>query len=432
MKTKLVIFGITGDLSRRKLLPALEKIVAHHSAQDLELIGVSRREVDIDELLRDLPSLQGKTSMVSMDLTRQEDYARLAQHVQLQPDEQLLVYLSVPPMAAAQIADFLGEAGLNGQNVKLLFEKPFGVDLESAKEVIARTSRYFSDAQIYRIDHYLAKEMAQNIIAIRQCNALFTHLWNYACIEKIEVIASEEIGIEGRGVFYEQTGALRDIAQGHLMQLLALTLMDIPDEFHWDDVPSLRLAALRSLHPADPNRAIRAQYAGYTEEAEAPDSQVETFVAIELTSDDARWKNVPMYLITGKSLAEKTTEIRITLRRAHEAQSNIITFRIQPNEGVGIELFVKQPGYSRQFERHELGFGFPEETTLPDAYEHVLVEAIESRKSLFTCSEEVIRSWELLADVQRAWNRETTPIAQYEKGTTSDDVRAQHKDSAAH
>lgn len=424
MKTKLLIFGITGDLSVRKLLPALDAIDQSGECGELEIIGVSRREVDVAALLESARAerLTAKTSVFSMDVARAEDYARLKEFVALGDDEQLLVYLSVPPNAATQIVDFLGEAGLNAPNVKLLFEKPFGRDYISATEVIARTARYYDEAQIYRIDHYLAKEMAQNIVALRGGNALFGHIWSGAAIEKIEIVALETIGIENRRDFYEQTGALRDVVQGHLLQLLALTLMEIPDNFDWDKLPALRLKALENLLPADPTQAGRAQYDSYQKEVENPGSLTETFAAVKLSTTSPQWKNVPITLVTGKAMDQKTTEIRIDLRKTHDAQSNRLTLKIQPDEGVQIELFTKKPGYDRAFETQKLAFSYPENAVLPDAYEHVLVDAIRSRKSLFASSDEVLRSWQLLQPLLDAWEMDNRPLTTYPKGSATQHI----------
>lgn len=418
MRTKLLIFGITGDLSHRKLLPALTKLVQTGEFEELEIIGISRRDVAIDELLAGAEELKGRVSIFTMDLATAGDYMRLKEYLALKDDEQLLAYLAVPPSAATQIVDFMGEAGLNAPNVKILFEKPFGVDLASAEDFIARTARYYDESQLYRIDHYLAKEMAQNIVAFRGRNALFSNIWNNNFIESIEIVASESIGIEGRGQFYEQTGALRDVVQGHLMQLLALTLMDIPTDFNWSRLPELRLKALQQLEPADLAMAFRAQYEGYQDEAGNPGSTTETFVRLGLASHQPRWLDVPIWLVTGKALAEKTTEIRIHLKKVHEAQSNTVIFRIQPNEGIDVELFTKKPGYDRTFETRHLDLTFPEGTTFADAYEQVLVDAIRGEKNLFTSSPEVLRSWEILAPLQRAWNMDHTPLPQYAAGTS--------------
>lgn len=427
MKTKLLIFGITGDLSTRKLLPALQEMIKTGDFEDLSIIGVSRRQVDVGELLQSSlgdNSLTDRVAVFSMDLAAAGDYAKLKDFIALRDDEQLLAYLSVPPQAATDIVDFMGEAGLNTPNVKILFEKPFGIDLQSAEEVIKRTAKYYQEAQLYRIDHFLAKEMAQNIVAFRGGNALFGHVWNNTAIEKIEVIASEKIGIEGRAHFYEQTGALRDIVQGHLMQLLALTIMDIPANLDWDALPEMRLRALQTIQPARPEDAHRAQYVGYRSEVANPDSQTETFVSVKLYSTASQWQDVPMYLVTGKALSEKATEVRIHFRKFHDGQSNCLVFRIQPKEGVEIDLFTKTPGYDREFEKQALLFSYPEHTRLPDAYEQVLVDAVRSRKSLFTGSDEVLCSWQVLQPVQMAWMANEAPLGEYVQGTAIIDVVA--------
>jgi glucose-6-phosphate 1-dehydrogenase len=428
MTTKLLIFGITGDLSTRKLLPALNKIVHAEGIEAIEIIGVSRRDVNTHELLQGSlgdNELEKNVRIFTMDLALASEYDRLREAVDLRDDEQLLVYLSVPPQSAAQIVDFLGEAGMNTPNVKLLFEKPFGIDLQSAQEVIARTARYYQEEQIYRIDHYLAKEMAQNIVALRGGNALFNHVWNGAAIESMELVALEEITIEGRAQFYEQAGALRDVLQGHLMQLLALVLMDIPTQFDWDKLPSSRLAALEKLLPATAEKAVRAQYDGYRNEANNSGSMVETFVSLTLASTDERWKDVPFTLTTGKALNKKSTEVRINFRKFHDAQSNCLVLRIQPNEGVEIELFTKKPGYEREFETRKLAFNYPEDTLLPDAYEQVLVDAIRSRKSLFTSSDEVLASWRVLQPLQAAWEMDDSSLKSYTVGASVDDILSQ-------
>lgn len=422
MQTKLLIFGITGDLSQRKLLPALSKLVETGGFENLEIIGVSRREVNVDELLGGVENLKGCVSIFTMDLASSGDYIKLKEHLELKDDEQLLAYLAVPPSAATQIVDFMGEAGMNTPNVKVLFEKPFGIDLVSAQNFIARTARYFTEDQLYRIDHYLAKEMAQNIVAFRGGNALLGNIWNNNFIESIEIIASEKIDIEGRGQFYEQTGALRDVVQGHLMQLLALTLMDIPADFDWQQLPELRYKALKQLVPASPDKAFRAQYEGYQEEAENSGSTVETFVRLELSSTQPRWLDVPIFLTTGKALDKKTTEVRVHLKKLHEAQSNTLVLRIQPNEGIDIELFTKKPGYDRDFETRHLELTFPEDISFPDAYEQVLVDAVRSEKSLFTSSPEVIRSWEVLEPLQTSWNMTSWPLPTYKKGSAAASV----------
>lgn len=419
MKTKLVIFGITGNLSRRKLLPALAHIIGEGRAGELNIIGVSRREVDKRQLLGEYyDKLNHLTSVFQMDLNNPDDYHQLRDYINRQPDEQVLIYLSVPPGSTIQIVENLGQAGLNIPENKLLLEKPFGRDLASAHDMINNAALYFNEDQVYRIDHYLAKEMAQNIITFRARNAIFAHIWSNQYIERIEVLALESIGIEGRAAFYEQTGALRDIAQGHLLQLLALTLLPIPDNLDWDQLPSLRLKALHALKPANPSRSVRAQYDGYREEVGNYESAVETFVSIELYSDDPRWQGVPMALTAGKALDRKKTEVRVHFRHMNDAQSNYLVFHIQPNEGIAIDLLTKKPGYDQEVEHQKLSYMYPSETRMPDAYEQVLVDAINSRKSLFATSEEVIRAWEILAPIQDAWNG-GAPLQFYPVGSSA-------------
>ncbi len=421
MKTKLVIFGITGDLSTRKLLPALSRIIATGDFDDLSIIGVSRRHVEQYELLAEHhEQLNGTTSMFTMDLTQRTEYDRLREYVDLQSDEQAIFYLSVPPTSSAQIVEYLGEAGLNSDNVKILLEKPFGTDLPSAQEMIEHVGRHFDETQVYRIDHYLAKEMAQNILIFRASNALFNTIWDNRFIEKIEVVASEHIGIEGRTEFYEQTGALRDVVQGHLMQLLSLAIMDLPDEIKWDEMPDGRLQAIRQVEPAQPELSMRGQYIGYRDEVQNPESSVETFVRLELRSTDQKWQGVPMILVTGKALAEKQTEVRVHFRKQREGQANCLVFSIQPNEGVELDVYTRQPGYDRSYERKTMRFDYVHNTQLPDAYEQVIVDAIRSHKSLFATGEEVLRSWEILQPVQQAWSHNERPLATYQQGTDVD------------
>jgi glucose-6-phosphate 1-dehydrogenase len=423
MKTKLVIFGVSGDLSRRKLLPALQKIVASGQFDDVEIIGVSRQQLGIEELIgSSYHDLADRSSLFSMDMANLEDYKRLREKLASGERSHILIYLSVPPVATRQIVSLLGEAGLNKPYVKLLLEKPFGVDLASAEEMHEHITQYFNDDQVYRIDHYLAKEMAQNIIAFRSGNALFDYAWNNQAIESIEVVATEIIGIEGRGQFYEQTGALRDVVQGHLMQLLALMLMELTGELDWDKIPAQRLKALQQLHVADPTKAVRGQYEDYQNEANNPGSTTETFVALELSSKDPRWYGVPLRLITGKALAKKTTEIRINFKKRHEAQRNRLVFHIQPDEGVEIDVVAKKPGYERTLESKPLSFTYPDDTILPEAYEQVLVDAIRSHKSLFTSSDEVLESWRVLQPILTTWSLGERPSL-YTKGEVYDTIK---------
>ena len=422
MKTTLVIFGITGHLAQHKLLPALANIIEAGDVGELSIIGVSRREVEQYQVLGDHHhQLAGTTSLFQMDLTNGDEYQRLRDYIGAGEDEQVLFYLSVPPESAAGIIENLGQAGLNTPRNKLLLEKPFGTDLMSAQAMIDHTANHFDETQVYRIDHYLAKEMAQNIVMFRATNAIFRHLWSREYVDRIEVIALESNDIEGRAAFYEQTGALRDIVQGHLMQLLALTLSDIPDQLNWDSLPGLRLMALESVQPADPAKSVHAQYEGYAQEVNNTESVVETFVSLQLESTDPHWQGVPLALTTGKALNRKKTEVRVYFKRTHEAQSNCLIFKIQPDEGIQIDLLTKKAGYEREVEHQKLSYMYPSDARLPEAYEQVLVDAITGQKSLFASSGEVLRAWEILAPLQSAWRADTS-IQMYAKGSKARDI----------
>lgn len=420
MKPLLVIFGITGDLSRRKLIPALTSIVESGEVDDFEIVGVSRRAVELETLVGE--RLSDQTRLISMDLANLDDYKKLQNQLSVSSGRPVLIYLSVPPLAVTQIVRHLGKAGFAAPNVKLLLEKPFGVDQASALAMIDEIAAYFDDSNVYRIDHYLAKEMAQNIVAFRARNALFARTWNSQFIEKIEVVASEKIGIEGRAEFYEQTGALRDVLQGHLMQLLSLVLMEIPDELNWSRVPDLRTEALTSIRLTDPRESVRAQYESYRDEVGNQNSMIETFVSTTIWSDDERWSGVPMRLTAGKALADKTTEIAVHFRKSHDAQANRLVFQIQPDESVKIALFTKRPGYLRELEPRELTFSYPEDTVLPEAYEQVLVDAMRDQKSVFASSEEILESWRILQPLLDAWDMNLTPLSIYKSGSQIDDI----------
>lgn len=431
--TIIIIIGISGDLSRRKLLPALAQIAAAGELPpQYKIIGVTRKaDLSLDNLLVNVKNpeiIRDKIELWAMDLSEQSDYEKFAKHLQAIEEEflvpaQRLFYLSVPPQISRPIIELLGASGLAAvPDTKLLLEKPFGVDLASAQELIEHINRYFQPDQVYRIDHYLAKETAQNIIVFRQDNSLFKHTWSREFIEKIEIIASETIGVEGRAVFYEQTGALRDLVQSHLLQLAALTLMDIPDNGQFAEIPARRWEALKNLHlPSDEatgKNVKRGQYQGYQAEINNIGSTVETFVSLTLESDDPRWQGVPITLTTGKSLNQKFTGIKISYKKDKSHEANQLILRLQPDEGVELCLFAKRPGYDHQVERHPLKFTFQEYyQSLPEAYEQVLFDAINSNHALFTTSAEVLESWRILDIVQKSWEMDSADLLIYQPGT---------------
>lgn len=429
--TILVIFGITGDLSRRYLLPALAEICrSDQLSKDFQILGVSRRDVAMDMVFYGQQKiLQGYSQLFKMDLANTDDYKKLKSQLdelsqKFKKKPQVIFYLSVPPSAARQIIELLGQAGLNMSHMKLLLEKPFGNDLSSAKELVAETSQYFPESQVYRIDHYLAKEMAQNITIFLGSNTIFRDIWSSQFIEEIEIVAAEKIGIEGRASFYENTGALRDIVQSHLLQLAALVLMEpCSDIFDFDEIPRRRQAALRTIKsvPADKyaGHIVRAQYDGYAKEVNNPGTRVETFTAITLFSTDPRWQDVPIKLVTGKNLDQKLTQICVSFKKTSAKASNQLFFRIQPHEGIELDLWVKQPGYERKLQKRRLSFDYDQQFgRLPDAYEQVLVDAMRGNHSLFASSDEVLASWQILQPVLDCWSMDSIDLKTYKPGST--------------
>lgn len=420
--TTLAIFGVRGDLSQRKLLPALAEICRNSDFKArLKILGLSRSELQTDESLPKAASgLTDQFEVFQIDYSKLLDYKKLKDKLDQIGSRQVIFYFAVPPQAVLTIVSNLGRSGLNSAVYKLLMEKPFGTDYASAKQLIDATDKHFKEEQVFRIDHFLAKEMAQNIAVFLGSNAIFRDVWNKTFIDRIEVVAEESIGIEGRAHFYEQTGALRDIVQSHLLQLAALTLMEpCPDVFDFSQMRARRLAALEKLK-IKPGSVIKAQYEGYRQEAASPNSAVETFVALDLQSSDPKWQGVPVRLITGKKLSEKLTEIRIFFKKIQNAQSNILRLRVQPREGIELELWIKKPGYEQELQMLPLDFNYGQYfDRLPDAYEQVIVDAVRGRANLFAGSREVLASWRLLQPVLDSWD---SKLVSYKPGSRVEQI----------
>lgn len=436
--TVLVIIGVSGDLSRRKLLPAISKIaLTGMTPSHFKIVGVTRKsDIRLENLVGSIANkdyIVDHSVLYEMDLSKLEEYEKLKIYLQNIENDfgsptQFLFYLSVPPNTSHSIIENLGKTGFGElEDFKLLLEKPFGVDIKSATDLIAHIDQYFKTEQVYRIDHYLAKETAQNIIVFRNGNSLFKKTWNKDFIERIEINVSEEIGIEGRANFYEQTGALRDLIQSHLLQLLALTLMDTPEEGHMEEVPNLRFEALKQIKIPDENSIgnyiKRGQYKGYREEVDNMDSMTETFVSMDLVSLDPKWQGVLINLTTGKALKDKFTEIKILYKKDHNHESNELILRIQPDEGISFSVWAKRPGYEHQVSRHALNFSFKDHyTALPEAYEQVLFNAINGDHSLFSTSKEVLETWRILDPLQKLWATSSYDLIIYKKGSIISEV----------
>ena len=431
--TVVIIIGITGDLAQRKLLPAIGQLAQADVLPDqFKIVGITRQaDVDKDSLVPQSANsrfIREHLDLLQLNVAEASEYQRLSAYLQ-QIDAQFgvaaqrLFYLSIPPQVSQSIIEQLGVSGLaSAPGTKLLLEKPFGVDLASAQDLVSHIDRYFAPEQVYRIDHYLAKEMAQNMLVFREENALFRETWNNTFIESILITASEHIGIEGRANFYEQTGALRDVVQSHLLQIAALTLAPAAEHDTIQDVSKRRLAALKQLH-FDSNAPIttlaqRGQYAGYRQEVGNSDTATETFVSLTLQSDDPTWSGVPITVATGKALHEKSTEVRLRYKRNGSDEANELILRLQPNEGAELHLWTKRPGYDEKVERRALTFSYKEDERLPEAYERVFLDAIRSDHRLFASGEEVLETWRILDPLQRAWDMsDGSDLTVYQAGT---------------
>lgn len=454
----LVIFGITGDLSKRYLLPALYHLVKNDLLHEqTEIIGITRGKMTIDDLLEKIElcinevdglcepaavaKLKSKLHMRSMDLDNADEYDNLGSLFSELEDKHgvcmnRLYYLSVPPKVAQPIITLLGERRLNkscqhgNAGSRLLAEKPFGYDLESAKDMIKETAKHFSEDQVFRIDHYLAKDTVQNMLAFRFNNPIFEPLWDHEHIDYIEVLADESLDIEGRVNFYEQTGALKDSVQSHLMQILALVIMEQPSELTSIAIHRNKLAALEQIETINDDqvadKSVRGQYEGYKQEVDNPDSRTETYAALKLNSTSNRWKKVPLVIHNGKALKEKLSEVNVVFKPTDNSpHHNVMTFRIQPNEGIELSLRVKRPGLDDEIRPVEMDFSyqrsFPEKNK-PNAYERVLVDAVRGDHTLFATSEEIIESWRVVDNVARGWAKDDKDLIVYKKGSLGPDI----------
>lgn len=455
--TLLVIFGITGDLAKRKLLPALYGLFKLDLLpEQFEIIGITRREISLEELLKDvelcvserdkvcdpvtLAKMNKALKLYQMDVTNPADYERLSADLQAKEDHygtcmNRLYYLSIPPQVFAPIVRMLDESGHNsscshGKAIsRLLVEKPFGFDYPSAQDLITDLRASYTDDQLYRIDHYLAKETAQNILTFRFENPLLQHVWTGAQISQIVITASETIGIEDRVAFYEQTGALRDLIQSHLLQLLSLVTMEQPDQLTSGNIHAAKLELLQSISAIQPDRVatqtIRGQYQGYRDEVDNQQSFNDTFAALSLTIDSDRWRNTKVILKTGKALERKETTISVTFCMPDNPDKvNELVFWIQPNEGINLRLYAKEPGLINVTQVVDMHFDYHDsfQNLHPDAYERVLIDAIRGDNTLFATSEEVLESWRIIQHVIDEWAKNDNGLVVYQPGTAGPEI----------
>jgi glucose-6-phosphate 1-dehydrogenase len=469
--TSIVIFGATGDLSNRKLLPALYNL-AHEGAmpERFELVGIARSphsDDDFRQIAREsierfsrrkpdpnvLDAFLAELRYCSGAFDDDQVYAEIDRALQGFDDRagymlNRVFYLATAPRFFPVIAGKLGEAGLqqcSGADVRLVVEKPFGYDLASARELNADLLRVFDESQVFRTDHYLGKETVQNLMAFRFANTLFEPVWNRNFVDNVEITVAEDIGIERRASYYDHAGALRDVIQNHMLQLLALLAMEPPSSFEANRVRDEKVKVLEAIVPPAvgdvPAIAVRGQYgpgmiggkrvAGYREEEGVPvDSRTETFAALRLHVSNWRWAGVPFYLRTGKRLARKASEITLTLKPVpHVAiqssgsvgvQQNQIILTVQPDEGVSVSVDAKIPGPTMRIRPVYLEFRYGTSflSESPEAYERLILDAMRGDATLFTRNDEVEALWAVVDPVLAAWGADlTSAIPQYPAGS---------------
>jgi glucose-6-phosphate 1-dehydrogenase len=417
----LVIFGASGDLAQRKILPSLGRLVAREG-QAVRVIGAGRSHktsADFREMVKQASgnlSLSDTAEWVQLDYADPMTFAPLKELLASSPN--VIFYCATPPETFSEIVAALALCELAKKadtTQRIVVEKPFGHNLASAHKLNAELAAVFDEEQIFRIDHYLAKDTVQNVMALRFSNSLFEPVWNRTLIETILITVAEEEGIGKRAGYYDQSGAMRDIIQNHMLQLLALITMEPPTTFDPEYVRRAKRAALRAMSPIDPTMAVRGQYEGYLDEpGVAPDSRRETYAAMRVSIENWRWDGVPIFVRTGKTLARRVTEVVIKLRdapmlriagRRQRGIPTLIVIRIQPDEGISIRIGAKRPG--TKFEMVPAGMRLDyarlSKAALPDAYENVLSEVLAGGHSAFPGAEEIELSWEIVDPLIRAW-----------------------------
>jgi glucose-6-phosphate 1-dehydrogenase len=430
----LVIFGASGDLAHRKIIPALGRVVARDGLS-VRVIGAGRSPKSTEEFRRLVQEAGGGEKLSASAEWVHLDYGAPATFAPLKElvagTACVIFYLATPPETFSDIVSAIAISSLAGKRDpgrRIVVEKPLGHDLASARALNAQLAEAFDEEQIFRIDHYLAKDTVQNVLALRFSNSLFEPVWNRTLVETILITVAEEEGIGQRAGYYDQTGALRDIIQNHALQLLALVAMEPPTTFDPEYVRRAKRAALRAMLPIDPTMAVRGQYEGYLEETGvAPDSRRETYVAARLQIENWRWDGVPIFVRTGKALSRRVTEVMIKLRdapmlriggRRQRGIPTLIVIRIQPDEGISLRIGAKRPGTRFELVPAGMRLDYARLTraALPDAYENVLSEVLAGGHSAFPGAEEIELSWEIVDPLLRAWEAGGHPEV-YEVGS---------------
>lgn len=436
------IFGGTGDLTFRKLIPAEYNLTASEAPEgQSRIIIVGRRDYTTEqycEIARDwvrrfarIPfdekvyeKFCERITYFKMDITNLEEYKNLANFYDKEGLASFIFYFAVAPRFFSIIANGL-ENVPGACHGKVIIEKPFGEDIESAKELNKKLEQFFTPDRIYRIDHYLGKEMVRNIQTIRFTNPIFANLWNSQYIESVQISAFEDMGIGTRAGYYDTSGALKDMVQNHLFQILSIVAMDYPENLTSESMHNAQLRVLKALRPVEDVRdaLILGQYKGYRQEkGVAIDSTTETFAALRLFVDNERWWNTPFYIRTGKKLRCREMEIAIVFRKTFvNAPKNILIIKIQPNEGIHLQINVKTPGESDEITQAKMDFlqskSIESKINTPEAYERLIKACIRGEKSWFSQWDQIETSWEYVENLKAMYKWSQLPVFSYDSGS---------------
>ena len=459
----LVIFGASGDLTKKKLFPALYSLAFRRLLPDkFAIVGVARTTESDEEFkarMKEAVQQHGRDEFreeawdaltdglryIATDFADERGEDELAQTLAELDEERgtggnRVYYLAIPPSVFPTVVDALGRRRSAEGWTRLIIEKPFGHDLESARALNAEIQKHFTEEEVFRIDHYLGKETVQNMLALRFANGIFEPIRNRQFVDHVQITVAESIGIEGRAGYYEQSGAIRDIFQNHLLQLLAITAMEPPIDFTADSVRNEKVKVLRALHTPGPKSVVRGQYGrgfvegeevlGYREEEGVdPRSMTETYVAAKLYVDNWRWADTPFYVRMGKRLPRRETVVAIEFKRAPHPpfeeisadglRPNVLLVHIQPDEGVSLEIGAKVPGQGMTIRTVHMDFlyGGTFRTGMPEAYERLILDAMLGDATLFTRTDEVEEQWKLVDAMVAPWKRDRPSFPNYAAGT---------------
>ncbi|PCJ07918.1 MAG: glucose-6-phosphate dehydrogenase [Rhodobacteraceae bacterium] len=462
----LVLFGATGDLARRKILPSLfHRFQLGQFCNSSRIIGASRSDMDVSsfrELVadavreyglkgevndKDITAFVAQLDYVSIDAKGDRGWDELSKH--MRPDVVRAFYLSVAPSLFGDIATRLRSTGIATDDSRIVVEKPFGHDLASAQALNKALRANFEERQIYRIDHYLGKETVQNLMALRFANSLFEPLWNSSHIDHVQITVAESISVEGRGEYYDRSGAMRDMVQNHLMQLLCLTAMEPPGQFTPDAVRNEKVKVIEALEPVPNSDIARGQYraqdgkGSYRDHAGDPNSETESFIAMKVQIANWRWAGTPFYLRTGKCLRERVSEIAVFFRApphnifkgSEPAKGNVLVIRLQPDEGITLHTTIKDPGPGgMRLTQAALDMTFadslPHAERPQDAYERLIMDVIRGNQTLFMRGDEVEAAWAWADPIIAGWDDGRHAPQPYDVGSSGpeESLRLLHRD----